>query len=282
MTDIRIVEPDFSHYQAFLNACAEMQQYINDPNIDDDVGKRESKGFIFAAEAFKNLSEQDFNEQIVDFYGSKRLDEEHRPPSPRDPSRKISPEYFYFIMQGDKIIGSVNARPLPRDEFDIANNLKSYPKWDNISPNGARVTISTVLLPQYRGQGLAGEIKKQFFPELRKNGIEEVAATVEIDNTRSNNAQRKLINNFGGRSYQVSGKYPNSDEMRYYNRYIVNTDISGNSKHLYQENQSEDISERISALRGRIKPSVSENGSSSSKPNISEMPLHLPSKQQGR
>lgn len=254
MSVIKIVEPNSGHYEAFKDACRQMQDYINNEKIDDIVGKRESKGFIFAQEEFKNLKLEEFNLQIVDFYDGKRKDEENRPPSPRDPSRKISPEYFYFIMDDDKIIGSVNARPLPRDEFDLANGLKSYGKWDNLSPNGVRVTTSTILLPEYRGKGLAGEVKKQFFNKLRAQEIEEVVATVEIDNQRSNNAQHKLISSYGGRFYNVSGENPETKEFKSFYRYVVNTDTTGKSKNLYSENADSEksISDKISELKHRL------------------------------
>lgn len=242
MADIKIVEPSQEHYEAFVEATKQMQAYLGEENTDDAVGKRESRGFIFSEEGMSDLTAEEFVSQVVDFYGAKRLDEEQRPVSPRDPSRKIPPEYFYFIMDDDKIIGSVNARPLPRDNFDIKNGLKSYEKWGNISPDGARVTTSTILLPEHRGRGIAGEVKKQFFDKLRSEGVEEVAGTVVMDNERSNKAQKKLINNYGGKSYSVNGKNPETGDYMSFNRYIVNTDTSGNSKNLYKENNQDRLS----------------------------------------
>lgn len=262
MANIKIVEPNSNHYEAFVEASKQMQTYLNDDSINDDVGKRESKSFIFAEKEMTELTQADFNSNIVDFYANRRLDEENRPISPRDPSRKIPPEYFYFIMDDDKIIGSVNARPQPKDEFDIKNGLKSYDKWDNLSPSGVRITTSTILLNEYRGIGIAGDVKKQFFDKLRNEGIEEVAATVEIDNKRSNNAQYKLINSYGGKSYDTECKHPDQEEALHYNRYVVNTDTSGKSKNLYSENNSEaeatdnhEPSEKIAHLRKKLNKS---------------------------
>lgn len=265
MANIKIVEPSSNHYEAFVEASKQMQTYLNDDNINDIVGKRESKGFIFAEKEMTELTQEDFNSKIVDSYTNKRLDEENRPISPRDPSRKIPPEYFYFIMDDNKIIGSVNARPQPRDEFDIKNGLKSYDKWDSLSPNGVRITTSTILLDEYRGIGIAGDVKKQFFDKLRNEGIEEVAATVEIDNKRSNNAQHKLIDSYGGKSYNIEGKHPGQEETLHYNRYVVNTDTSGKSKTIYSRNDctakdtgNSEISEKIAILREKISKSDSK------------------------
>lgn len=217
--NISIAEPNIEHYEAFIEACKKMQAYINDDSIPNDVGKHESKGFIFANGDYVNMSRKDFEEIIVNGYKEKA----------QDGTKK--PEYFKFIMDGNTIVGSVNVRGLPRDEFDEKNGLTSFEKWD-----GKRVTTSSVILPEYRGKGIVGKAKKLFFDEIRALGIKEVTSTVLSNNDRSNKAQEKMMKEYGGRMYQVYGDSDGTG-VKYYNRYVISTDTSGNSKDLYKEKQ---------------------------------------------
>ena len=59
------------------------------------------------------------------------------------------------------------------------------------------------------------------------------------DNERSNKAQKKLVNNYGGFSYTCSGINNETGETIYANRYVVSTDTSGNSKKLYKDKNTE-------------------------------------------
>lgn len=98
------------------------------------------------------------------------------------------------------------------------------------------------------------------FDKLHEQGIDEVAATAEVDNERSNKAQNKLVENFGGYSYSFSGLNPETGRVINYNRYVVNTDTSGRSKGLYknnhhnrvtprQQNKDNNLADRIKRLR---------------------------------
>ena len=91
--NISIAEPCVEHYEAFIDACKKMQAYINDDSIPNDVGKHESKGFIFARDDYVNMSREDFEKIIVNGYKEKS----------QEGSQK--PEYFRFIMDGDTIGG---------------------------------------------------------------------------------------------------------------------------------------------------------------------------------
>lgn len=147
------------------------------------------------------------------------------------------------------------------DVFDVENGLKTCEKWHKFSAEtGVRVTTSTVLLHKHKGKGYAGEIKKQLFDKLHEQGIDEVAATAEADNERSNKAQNKLVENYGGYSYSFSGLNPETGRVINYNRYVVNTDTSGRSKDLYknnyhnritpgQQNKDNNLADRIKRLR---------------------------------
>ena len=105
-----------------------------------------------------------------------------------------------------------------------------------------------------------GNEKKQLFDKLHEQGIDEVAATAEADNERSNKAQNKLVENYGGYSYSFSGLNPETGRVINYNRYVVNTDTSGRSKDLYknnyhnritpgQQNKDNNLADRIKRLR---------------------------------
>ena len=234
---IRIVEPVQEHFESYQKACEKMRAYLSDETINDPVGKRESKGFIFAMDSFRVGSQEEFTAKIVDFYKNKRECEATGQPL----NRRNGPELFYFVVKGDEIIGSVNARPQPMDVFDVENGLKTCEKWHKFSAGtGVRVTTSTVL--------------------LHEQGIDEVAATAEADNERSNKAQNKLVENYGGYSYSFSGLNPETGIVINYNRYVVNTDTSGRSKDLYknnhhnritpgQQNKDNNLADRIKRLR---------------------------------
>ena len=254
---IRIVEPAQEPFESYQKACEKMRAYLSDETINDPVGKRESKGFIFAMDSFRVGSQEEFTAKIVDFYKNKRECEATGQPL----NRRNGPELFYFVVKGDEIIGSVNARPQPMDVFDVENGLKTCEKWHKFSAGtGVRVTTSTVLLHEHKGKGYAGEIKKQLFDKLHEQGIDEVAATAEADNERSNKAQNKLVENYGGYSYSFSGLNPETGRVINYNRYVVNTDTSGRSKDLYknnhhnritpgQQNKDNNLADRIKRLR---------------------------------
>ena len=153
---IRIVEPVQEHFESYQKACEKMRAYLSDETINDPVGKRESKGFIFAMDSFRVGSQEEFTAEIVDFYKNKRECEATGQPL----NRRNGPELFYFVVKGDEIIGSVNARPQPMDVFDVENGLKTCEKWHKFSAGtGVRVTTSTVLLHEHKGKGYAGEIK---------------------------------------------------------------------------------------------------------------------------
>ena len=223
---ISISEPSFEHYQAFLTACKKMQDYVKDPSNPDDVSKNVSKGFIFAKEEFLSLSKDEYKEKIVEEYAKRS----------QDGAKK--PEHLRFIMVGDEIAGYINVRALPRDEFDERQGLESCKKWDYISENGARACISDVLLPEYRGKGVIGKATKLFFEELKEKGINEVSATVLKDNSSSNSAHEKMIDNYGGKAYEVYGD-PDGKGVQYYNRYIISTDTSGRQKDNYKEKMTD-------------------------------------------
>ena len=236
---IRIVEPAQEHFESYQKACEKMRAYLSDETINDPVGKRESKGFIFAMDSFRVGSQEEFTAKIVDFYKNKRECEATGQPL----NRRNGPELFYFVVKGDEIIGSVNARPQPMDVFDVENGLKTCEKWHKFSA----------------GTGVR-EIKKQLFDKLHEQGIDEVAATAEADNERSNKAQNKLVENYGGYSYSFSGLNPETGRVINYNRYVVNTDTSGRSKDLYknnhhnritpgQQNKDNNLADRIKRLR---------------------------------
>lgn len=214
--NISIAEPCVEHYEAFIDACKKMQAYINDDSIPNDVGKHESKGFIFARDDYVNMSREDFEKIIVNGYKEKS----------QEGSQK--PEYFRFIMDGDTIVGSVNARALKRDRFDEANGLSTFEKW-----KGARVTGAEVVLPDYRGKGIFGKAQNLFFDEMRKHGINEITFTVLSNNDGSKKAHEKMMNKYGGRMYQVYGDSDGTG-IKYYNRYVISTDTSGKSKDLYK------------------------------------------------
>ena len=223
---ISISEPSLEHYQAFLTACRKMQNYTNNSDTPDDISKEVSKGFIFAKEELLSLSEQEYKTKIVDEYTQKA----------QDGAKK--PEHLRFIMVGDEIAGYINVRALPRDEFDERQGLKTCKKWDYISENGARACISDVLLPEYRGKGVIGKATKLFFEELKEKGINEVSATVLKDNSSSNSAHEKMIDNYGGKAYEVYGD-PDGKGVQYYNRYIISTDTSGRQKDNYKEKMTD-------------------------------------------
>lgn len=253
--EIRIAEPVQEHFESYKKACGKMRAYLADETINDPVGKRENKGFIFAMDSFRVGSQEEFTAKIVDFYKNKSECEATGQPL----NRRNGPELFYFVVKGDEIIGSVNARPQPMDMFDVENGLKTCEKWHKFSAEtGVRVTTSTVLLHEHKGKGYAGEIKKQLFDKLHEQGIGEVAATAEVDNERSNKAQNKLVENYGGYSYSFSGLNPENGMVVNYNRYVVNTDTSGRSKDLYKNNQNNQAdSERQD--KGKNSLSIREN-----------------------
>ena len=250
-TEIKIVEPSIKHYKAYLTACRKMCEYLADNQIIDPVGKRESRGFIFTQKDFHCDSVYDFDHKIVKFYEAKRENRGQDGSILKSMQKNSCPEYFYFVMNTDKLIGSVNARPQPRDKADIENNLRSYKKWEYLSPSGIRVTTSIVLLPEYRGKDLAQEINKQFFDKLRQYGIEEIAATVESDNPRSQKTQAKLMNSYGGKQYNFSGKNPETNEIKNYTRYIINTDTTGNSKYLYHNAETNTVKDNLKYISNK-------------------------------
>lgn len=219
---IRIVNPAPEHYDAFVKACGQMRAYVNDPSIPDDIGKKESKGFIFARDEFANLTKADFETKVVDNYRKKEEKDAEKP------------EYFRFIMDGNTIVGSVNARAMKMDDFDIKNGLEPYREWSHISEKGAKITTSTLILPEHRGKGIIGQAEKLFFDELKSKGIDEITSTVLSENDGSNRAQKKLIEKFGGKSYQIHGD-PDGKGVRHYNRYVIRTDTTGKDKTKYNE-----------------------------------------------
>lgn len=228
-----------------------MQTYLSDDTINDTVGKRETSGFIFAQDKYQVSSQEEFKDKIVDFYKNKR--ELNVSANNQALSRENSPELFYFITKGNEIIGSVNARPMKMDKFDRENGVKSCEKWHELSPEtGVRVTTSTVILHQYKGHGYAGEAKKQLFDNLNKNGIKEVVANAMADNERSNKAQKKLVNNYGGFSYTCSGINNETGETIYANRYVVSTDTSGNSRKLYKDKNTEYVNTQVERIKSKI------------------------------
>ena len=103
--EIRIVEPVQEHFESYQKACEKMRAYLSDETINDPVGKRESKGFIFAMDSFRVGSQEEFTAKIVDFYKNKRECEATGQPL----NRRNGSELFYFVVKGDEIIGSVNA-----------------------------------------------------------------------------------------------------------------------------------------------------------------------------
>lgn len=240
---ITVAEPSAKHYRAFLTACREMQDYIENPNTPDDIGKSVSRGFIFAKKEFLSLSEDEFKTKIVEEYAKRSQD------------GAAKPEYFRFILVGDKIAGYVNARAMARDEFDVKYGLESCKKWDYISEHGARACISDVLLPEYRGKGIIGKAQKLFFDELRKKGINEVSATVLSDNASSNRAHNKMLDDYGGRTYQVHGD-PDGKGVQYFNRYIINTDTSSRQKDNFKEEIKAVLSDHFDEIKQPVSVSL--------------------------
>ncbi|MDR1694425.1 MAG: hypothetical protein LBR70_04455 [Lactobacillaceae bacterium] len=250
--NIYLAEPNAGHYEAFIEACAKMQSYLND-DTKDEVGRRESSRFVFADKELGGLTREEFNERVVTLFSDKRKDERDRPVSPRDSSRKILPEYFYFVMDGDKIAGSVTATPKLLSEKDKENGAKSYEKWNSLSENGVRVETSTVLLDDYKGKGLSGKVKKEFFDKLRALGVEEVVATVLADNENSNMAQKKLVDRYGGKSYRVEAWDESAGNIKIEaNRYLVSTDTSGNGKEAYRNLNNEAYMEQVKAKKAVV------------------------------
>lgn len=150
------------------------------------------------------------------------------------------------------------------DKFDRENGVKSCEKWHELSPEtGVRVTTSTVILHQYKGHGYAGEAKKQLFDNLNKNGIKEVVANAMADNERSNKAQKKLVNNYGGFSYTCSGIDNKTGETIYANRYVVSTDTSGKSKKLYNDKNTEYVDMQIERIKSKIATKNIDDGKTS-------------------
>lgn len=225
---IRIVEPAPEHYDAFVKACEQMRAYVNDPSVPDDIGKKESRGFIFARDEFANLTRADFETKVVDAYRKK------------GEKGAEKPEYFRFVMDGNTIVGSVNARAMKMDDFDIKNGLEPYREWSYISDNGAKITTSTVILPEHRGKGIIGQAEKLFFDELKSKGIDEITSTVLSGNDGSDRAQKKLVEKFGGRSYQIHGD-PDGKGVRHYNRYVIRTDTTGKDRTKYNEKNKQPL-----------------------------------------
>lgn len=243
-SDIRLVEPSIEHYEAYIEACKKMQEYIDDDKIDDSVGKEVSKGFIFAMEDFKVKNKEEFKEKIVNFYKDKREIEE--PVAGQRLNRKYGPELFYFIIKGDEIIGSINARAMNMDAFDRKYGVNSCEKWDRFAlEDGVKVTTSTVILNEHKGNGYAGVAKKQLFDRLKQFGINEVVGDVLASNKASNRAQEKLMERFGGFSYGYSCENPETNEVHTANRYVVSTDTSGKSKGLYENINSNICSAKL-------------------------------------
>ena len=231
---VSIAEPSVEHYEAFIEACKNMQDYINDDSIQNDVAKHESKGFIFAKDGYANMSREEFERIIVNGYKEKAQDGAEKP------------EYFRFIMCGDTIVGSVNVRGLQRDTFDETNGLSTFEKW-----KGKRVTGAEVVLPDYRGKGIFGKAQSLFFDEMRKQGINEITFTVLSNNESSEKAHDKIMDKYGGRMYQVYDARDGSG-IKYYNRYVISTDTSGKSKDLYKDNKEEKVSTELAAVRQKI------------------------------
>lgn len=244
--DIRIVEPAKEHYESYVKACQQMHAYLTDESINDPVGKRESAGFIFAQDKYQVSSQEDFKNKIVDFFKNKR--KLNTSVHNQELNREKGPELFYFITKGNEIIGSINARPIKMDEFDRKNGIKSCEKWHELSPEtGVRATTSTVILHQHKNKGYAGKAKEQLFNNLNKYGITEVVANVMADNIRSNKAQEKLVNKYGGFSSVCrDGELCGS-------RYVVSTDTSGNSKKLYKKREKPPQEKMRSGLRQTLK-----------------------------
>jgi predicted acetyltransferase len=234
ISTISIAEPSIEHYEAFIDTCKKMQTYINDDSIPNDVSKHESKGFIFARDGYANMSKEDFEKIIVNGYKEKAQDGAEKP------------EYFRFIMDGDTIVGSVNARALKRDRFDEENGLSTFEKWQD-----ARVTGAEVVLPDYRGKGIFGKAQKLFFDEMRELGINEITYTVLSNNDSSQKAHEKMMDKYGGRLYQVYGDSDGTG-IKYYNRYVISTDTSGKSKDLYNDNKEDKVNEQLVKVRQKI------------------------------
>ena len=79
ISTISIAEPSVEHYESFIDACKKMQAYINDDSIPNDVGKHESKGFIFARDDYVNMSREEFEKEIVNGYKEKAQDGAEKP-----------------------------------------------------------------------------------------------------------------------------------------------------------------------------------------------------------
>ena len=115
---IRIVEPVQEHFESYQKACEKMRAYLSDETINDPVGKRESKGFIFAMDSFRVGSQEEFTAKIVDFYKNKRECEATGQPL----NRRNGPELFYFVVKGDVILCGYGFTAEPDYLYQINRN----------------------------------------------------------------------------------------------------------------------------------------------------------------
>ena len=238
--DIRLELPNEYHFAAFIEAAKEVHNYTNNPE-NDQIKSREMKGFIFFTEYQNSITPEDFNKSIVKRFADRRLDDEHRPENPHRPSEKVPPSFAYFIMKEDKIIGFTTANPQKRTQDDIDNGVKSYSKWNHLTDTGVRVESSTIILPSQQSKGYASKAKHQLFKELRKEGVEQIVATVNTDNIASNAAQKSLCRKYGGNSFTTDtgkGRPPGIEYKEHLmNRYII--DITSLDNELNKENSTQ-------------------------------------------
>ncbi len=220
---LTLAEPAPEHYSAFMEAGRKIRDYLQDETIDDPVGKRETEGFIFCESGMEKLTPEQFEREVVKACADRRLPEKQRPVCPTNPQRKIYPEFFYFVMDGDKIAGIVSASPKILSDDDRRHKARRYRPWSSLAEGkGCGVVTSALLLPEYRGRGLIAMVKEQFFEKLSHDyGVKEVMATVLPDNGRSNGAQENLRRKYpGSRAYQTKVYFAPAGEMPV-NRYLI-------------------------------------------------------------
>ena len=238
---VSLAYPNENHYEAYLEACKSVVDYVNSDR-GNDIARRETANFEFAHHS--NISKEDFL-KLVDTYRQSREVDFQKNPS------EANPQIYFFIMDNDKIIGMIDAQAKLLKDADIKEGVKPVERWSGKYP--CKADFGEMILPEYRGKGLNKEIKKQFFDALQNDyGITQVTATVLQDNDNSNRAQNKLIERYGGKSYKKEMLTPTGKIVC--NSYLISTDTSGNSKHLYQSNNELSI-EHLHKLRG-IGPQV--------------------------
>ena len=230
---VSLVYPELKHYEAYLEACKKVSDYVNSDQ-DTIVARRETKNFEFAEHT--SISKEDFSKLVASYKEAREVDF-------RKKSSDTYPHIQFFVMDNDTIIGMIDAEAKNLKDADIENGVKPVERWHD-NNHLYKAEFREMLLPEYRGKGLNREIKALFFDSLRNNyGIDEITATVFEDNDNSNNAQKKLVERYGGKSYKKKMNTRTGEIIC--NAYIISTDTSGNSKYLYHNDRLKDVRQKL-------------------------------------